>query len=577
MTGLLKTVNFKGAWVPALLGILITCGTYGATYAYVPFQEPYFYVILCLNVVVVIALFVSIDHFLGLHRSKQEAAPTKCGKVAKTSWVAKLSVLKDPTRVLPNALRIFVCWLPYLVLLYPGIMYWDTGDQLAQFFGISAFGMPAGQIWDHHPWFSTYLYGALTQLGYLISGSYLFGLFLNALLQYVVVTLLFSWTLSTLHSKGLSRKALGFISLFMRFFPALPVLCASMSKDVTNAIALYCWVLLYLKIANKELPNRNRAGYICLFIVVTLVVGLTKKMGMYIVLAALLGLLFFRFSLRFKALLVAGCAAMVLLLNLVLPNYVYPRLNIIKGGSQAAIVMPIELLGRVAHYYPDDITEEEETVINSYLAYNWDEMGANYNPYIADPVTGYTLKGNVPLSSFLKVWFQIGLRHPMSYVNAFFSLESGWISFAGAPTVAAQSEPYRQDPLLIEPVFCASYNADTFGELQEQQEKSWGQNIVEHVYDWISRAPVVNALCYVAVWTSVVPAFVLFEFVRRPRKDLLLALIPYLISAVTLFVYPVSLSAQRQDPTRYMFHMLLMAPLLLGLVLANARDPKLTQ
>ena len=347
-----------------------------------------------------------------------------------------------------------------------------------------------------------------------------------------------------------------------------------MSKDVTNAIALYCWFLLYFKIANNEIGGGNKAAFVSLFVFVSLLVALTKKMGMYIVLAALIALLFFRFSPKFKAALVVGCMTMVFLINVVLPSYLYPALNIVEGGSQAAIVMPIELLGRVAHCYPDDITDEEETVINSYLAYTWEQMGANYNPYIADPVTGYTLKGEVPFTSFLKAWLKIGLRHPMSYINAFFSLESGWISFAGSPKVAAQSEPYCQYPLLMDPAFYARYNADTFGKLQKQQGETWGQEIVEHIYKWASRIPGLNILCYVAIWTSVIPAFALFEFVRKPRKDLRFALIPYVVSAITLFVYPVSLSAQQQNPTRYMFHMLIMAPFLIGLIVLNARETK---
>lgn len=39
-----------------------------------------------------------------------------------------------------DSLRILAAWSPYIILLYPGVLYWDTGDQVAQFFGISAFG-----------------------------------------------------------------------------------------------------------------------------------------------------------------------------------------------------------------------------------------------------------------------------------------------------------------------------------------------------------------------------------------------------------------------------------------------------
>ena len=78
-------------------------------------------------------------------------------------------------------MRIFMLWLPYILLLYPGIMYWDTGDQVAQFFGISVFGQKPGQIWDHHPFFDTYLYGAFLWLSHAVTGSYIIGIFLHAL------------------------------------------------------------------------------------------------------------------------------------------------------------------------------------------------------------------------------------------------------------------------------------------------------------------------------------------------------------------------------------------------------------
>lgn len=40
----------------------------------------------------------------------------------------------------------FVCWVPYVILLYPGILYWDTGDQVAQFFGMAVFGQEPGRF-----------------------------------------------------------------------------------------------------------------------------------------------------------------------------------------------------------------------------------------------------------------------------------------------------------------------------------------------------------------------------------------------------------------------------------------------
>lgn len=449
-------------------------------------------------------------------------------------------------------------------------MYWDTGDQLAQFFGISAFGMPAGQIWDHHPWFSTFLFGWLTKIGHSLTGSYTFGLMINAAIQYTIVAIELSWIVSFLSTKGLRGKGLTALCLFMCFFPPLPILCAAMSKDVINAVAFLGWIILFYRLAESGLNLLKKPSFLLSFIVVTLVVSLTKKIGMYLVIASLVALLVFHFSIKLKLAVVVFTFSLVLVCNGILPTYLYPALNIVPGGSQAALAMPIQLLARVARDYPEDITEEERTVIDSCLLFSTDEMGANYNPYITDPVTGFNTKKPIPMGSFLKIWLQVGLRHPLTYLNAFFSLESGWITFSGAPSIGtSQKIASEQYPILLEPVFCSTANKDTFGKLQTPKSQSWRQDIIEQLYRLISRLPIANIFCYVATWTSILPAFALFEYLRKCKHDkrCLIVLIPYFISALSLFVYPVSLSAQNDNPTRYMFHMILLAPLVFGFVL----------
>lgn len=49
-----------------------------------------------------------------------------------------------------------------------------------------------------------------------------------------------------------------------------------------------------------------------------------------------------------------------------------------------------------------------------------------YNQYISDPLTGFNLKAEVSSTQLCKVWIKIGFE---SYINGFFSLESGWITF----------------------------------------------------------------------------------------------------------------------------------------------------
>lgn len=59
---------------------------------------------------------------------------------------------------------IYACWSPLLVLLFPGVIWWDTRQQLLQYNGLPN-ALSDGVITDHHPVLDTYLYGWFTDLG----------------------------------------------------------------------------------------------------------------------------------------------------------------------------------------------------------------------------------------------------------------------------------------------------------------------------------------------------------------------------------------------------------------------------
>ena len=93
--------------------------------------------------------------------------------------------------------------------------------------------------------------------------------------------------------------------------------------------------------------------------------------------------------------------------------------------------------------------------------------------------------------------------------------------------------------------------------------------------------PVVNVLTYVAFWVSVFPTFIAYLLWRK-RKEYVTAktmfqLLPYFVSAASLFVYPVSRvtsGGHGGDATRYMFHTLLLAPIVMGLLLSLKKKPQ---
>jgi hypothetical protein len=582
-----KKERFAGWGFPAALGFAFACGTNASTDAIVPFDKPYFYVQWMLFAVLFLMVFrigfkifqMGMSDGLVKTLSKTSVSKKNFSLLRFEHGRSKKSKLKD-------SLRILVAWSPYIILLYPGVLYWDTGDQVAQFFGFSAFGQKPGEIWDHHPFFDTYLYGGFIWLGHAITGSYNVGIFLYAIAQCIFVAVTLACWLSYLKERSIGRLPLRICTMFLCFFPIFPIAFMGLSKDITHASFFIAWLLMFMRLVDSKLEKIKQPSFFFGFLILGLCSSLSKKMGMYIILFCLIILIFGKFKIRFKAVVVSIAAFLFAIVSIILPNYYYPKANIVPGGGQAAFAMPIELLGRSAHAYPQDVTESEKKAIESYLVYSWDQISTQYNPYIADPVTGYKLREGASTSDFLKAWLKIGLRHPMTYFNGFVCLESGWISFSGNDKSSVSYKDVKrwiQYPvqLQMDAGIYTVVNEDTFGKLIPNKDKNWAQEIVSSIASMLKTVPVVNVLSYVAFWASVFPAFIAYLLWRKRRECVtsktLFQLLPYFVSAASLFVYPVSRvtgGGHGGDATRYMFHTLLLAPMMVGLLLSLKEKPQ---
>lgn len=138
------------------------------------------------------------------------------------------------------------------------------------------------------------------------------------------------------------------------------------------------------------------------------------------------------------------------------------------------------MVARVAHANPSDVIDGEKQALNEYLPMSWDEMGEKYVPFTTDPVTGYAIKDTGSVVDFAKAWLSIGLKHPRAYVQAFISVESGWLAFNGAPANNVEPQvPYPEIALQYQPLTSNALNPTTFGKLMPNVEPSRAQAAVK--------------------------------------------------------------------------------------------------
>lgn len=571
-------------WLPVLLGLVMGVGGYSATRGAVAFGDPALYVQCFMYVAVFCMLFPLLfamqervyqrgdEDLAGAEMASGTSEISNCE--VRVNGFSRLRraiqfehVLHAPN-LLRDALRMFVCWLPYIILLYPGILYWDTGDQVAQFFGLSIFGLQPGITWDHHPFLDTYFYGSVIWLGHTIGGHYEVGVFLLSVLHAFLACIAVSAMLAYLRERGLTGKALTVSDRIFCFFPVFPIMFASIVKDATNVIVLLGWLVMYMRLIDSKLARIMRSSFFVGFIVMSLLVALTKKVGLYLVVVAVLLLIVGRYKARFKAICVAMAVGCFSFVSIFLPKVLFPQLNIVPGERQAAIVVPIQMVARVAHANPSDVTDAEKRALNAYLPMTWDEMGQKYVPFTADPVTGNEITAGGSAADFIKAWLSIGLKHPRAYVQAFISVESGWLAFNGAPANNVEPQaPYPEIALQYQPLTVNALNDSTFGQLVPNDKPSKGQTAVKSLMRVLQDTPVINVFMYLTVWTLIVPAYLLYALIRRrPNRNDVIRFIPYWIVTAFLFLCPVTVQLQNDhsSPTRYAFPMLVMGVTMIG-------------
>ena len=564
----------SGAWIAALVGMYVAVGDMATKRMRVPLRSPALYVEMALLAAAMVCVFRYVERWIRAASREGciEPTATRCWGWLRFRYQLTLKGVGH------DALLIAACWSPYAVLLFPEVISWDAGDQLAQFFGVSAFGMPAGQIWDHHPFLDTYLWGGASALGYKLTGSYIPGLTVLLILQMLVGAFVIAHAMAYAVSRLNAPVRLArIVTVFFCVFPLFPIAFLSLYKDYTHIVFFIPWCIMFTELVRTRLERLKTPWFVAVFLVLSVVASMTKKTGMYIVLFCLLVLLLMKAAARLKAIIVVLLAAITLLSSVLPSALLFKPLGIVENNDTFAAVVPMNMVARVAHDHPQDVTPQERQIVEDFIGLDWKTIGERYNPYSSDAITVFSpMQRKVSLARFMRVWLSIGLRHPKTYLDSFFAQTSGWVAFQ-EPAVRSKDNSTMVPNVMFSPYATpraiTRVNKDTFGTLIDGEPFSGGaiaisgerQRSVLAWIQWLVSIPVLNVLFYGVTWL-VLPFFLLYMVYRRRRTGRpwqgVFVLVPLVVSALTLFLYAVSGS----DYMHYMFHTVALGPLyLLGM------------
>lgn len=320
---------------------------------------------------------------------------------------------KAKTVFMLSAGTIFIGWLPWLLMNYPGSISPDTNGQLGQYFGGS---------WNaHHPPLSTWLMGSAVELGELFIDRN-FGMFLYLLIQAVFGSLVLAYGISKIYKMGVGKGFCIFTVLFFAFTPIFGLYAQWMQKDMLYSIFALLYTILMIDFIQKKELSRKRA---VLFFIVGMAVCLLRKNGMYYVIPSCFALaVFFRETFRKRMLLItfATFAAYFLISGML-----YPALSIDNGNIREALCVPMQQSARYVRDYGEELTEEEKEALEGFSV-SYLEFPQVYSPTTADPIKDIVNTEIENMPRYFATWFKMGLKHPGVYFDAFMNMNYGYLA-----------------------------------------------------------------------------------------------------------------------------------------------------
>jgi len=459
-----------------------------------------------------------------------------------TSWNARSVIL--------TAILLFVLFLPYLIVFYPGVASRDTYNQIKDFITGT---MPIEINWnagepmiscflnDHHPVLDTLIFVFFTEFVGGLAGGAARGAFIYSCLQTALTALAMSLMLCRMEKLGipyLYRKA---GMLFLGLSPFVALYAIGMTKDSIYSLIFIFYYLVYVLIIREEATN----GRMLWLILLSVLLAATKKTGVYFVLLCNLVLIFAPGVRRKWAEWAASWVLPAVLMMVLLPKVLFPMFAIFPGGKQESIGFTMQMTAKTWLDHKDELSFQEQKVIGdvmdldkveeSYSSYNYDEVKKLFNYSATDQ----------QLSAYKRLWLQLFIRYPLSGINALFGTAGGF--FTPTESIRVYYEFPTGESVRIQ-------NSPRFTDLREA---------VQTVYQWLCKAPGADFLLQCVLYMWWLPLAVLIRAILLPdfkgkRIKTLGCLIPIAVSVLVLWVSPYAMA-------RYGLPQLYTLPLVMGL------------
>ena len=303
---------------------------------------------------------------------------------------------------------VLLCWIPVIIINFPGCIPYDTASQILQ-------GAGETPLDASNPVLLTLLFSSLFRLGRFVFGSGVAGAFTCVFFQ-VILNISTVLLLCRYVRKKTENDIFGMLTAL--FFALIPTwICASLCvmKDTVHYSVFLLYMICAMEFLDFEEPSKKQ---IVLFVVFSILTALTRKAAaLIVILSSIIWAIASRKG-RIKKIRFKHAIAIILLILLV-QNLVYPMIGASKPATIENLSAPLQQMAYFCKEHGYELTQEERKIISG--VFDPDEVAEAFTTEYSDPVKWVYHGNRNTLPSFLMLYLKLAIRYPLFFIKALVS------------------------------------------------------------------------------------------------------------------------------------------------------------
>lgn len=300
-------------------------------------------------------------------------------------------------------LVLLLCWVPYYLALYPGVVVPDTIASIEQIRGDAPLS-------NHHPVVFTLILGVFVRA---FPGDINHGIFAFAMMQSCVMAMTLSYLICRVSSGRYGRVWVVLSILFFGLSPVFPIYALNVQKDTlfSCVLALFSFELW------SEMRKPGRLGHVLLLGALAVGVSVLRGNGVYVATASLAILLVVRIRNKLRLRDLVAPVVYALVVFLAIPLAMTGR--VLPTQESESMGIPLQQIARTI-VVGGDISSEDRAFLYRILPEDgWSE----YSPTLVDNIKwdprfddDYLAQNK---AKFLVVWLRTLQKNPSTYAEAY--------------------------------------------------------------------------------------------------------------------------------------------------------------